>query len=74
MATSNGLTVQFIGDYNGAAASPDGSFWFSWTDTREGATCAAVDAYRTGGPLPDLYTQCPAGFGNSDIVTAHVTP
>jgi hypothetical protein len=74
-ASANGLTSQFIGDYNGAAASPDGSFWFSWTDTRTGATCAAVDAYRAGtGPRPNIYDSCPANFGNSDIYVAHVAP
>jgi len=74
VGTANSLTAQFIGDYNGAAASPDGSFWFSWTDTREGTTCAAVDAYRAGGPKPNIYDSCPAGFGNSDIFVAHVMP
>ena len=75
VASANGLTSQFIGDYNGAAAGPDGSFWFSWTDTRNGATCAAVDALRAGtGPRPNIYDSCPAGFGNSDIYVAHVTP
>jgi hypothetical protein len=73
-ASTNGLTGQFIGDYNGAAASPDGSFWFSWTDTRNGAACAAIDSYRAGGPRPDIYASCPANFGNSDIFVAHVTP
>ena len=75
VATANSLGSQFIGDYNGAAAGPDGSFWFSWTDTRNGATCAAVDAYRAGtGPKPNIYDSCLAGFGNSDIFVAHVTP
>ena len=75
VATANSLSSQFIGDYNGAAASPDGSFWFSWTDTRNGATCEAVDAYRAGtGPKPNIYDSCPANFGNSDIYVAHVTP
>ena len=75
VASANGLTSQFIGDYNGAAASPDGSFWFSWTDTRNGATCAEVDALRAGtGPRPNIYDSCPAGFGNSDIYVAHVEP
>lgn len=75
VASANGLTSQFIGDYNGAAAGPDGSFWFSWTDTRNGATCAAVDALRAGtGPRPNIYDSCPAGFGNSDIYVAHVGP
>lgn len=75
VASANSLTSQFIGDYNGAAAGPDGSFWFSWTDTRNGATCAAVDAFRAGtGPKPNIYDSCPANFGNSDIFVAHVTP
>ncbi len=74
-ATTNGLTAQFLGDYNGAAAGPDGSFWFSWTDTRNGSPCAAIDAYRAGlGPRPNIYDSCPANFGNSDIFVAHVTP
>lgn len=74
VASANSLGSQFIGDYNGAAAGPDGSFWFSWTDTRDGATCAAVDAYRAGGPKPNIYDACPAAFGNSDVVVAHISP
>jgi hypothetical protein len=73
-SSANSLTEQFIGDYNGAAAGPDGSFWFSWTDTRNGEPCAAVDAFRTGGPPPNLSTQCSGSFGNSDIYVARVTP
>lgn len=77
VASANSLTSQFIGDYNGAAASPDGSFWFSWTDTRNGATCAAVDAWRASSfttTKPNIYDSCPANFGNSDIYVGHVTP
>ncbi|HYT80046.1 MAG TPA: sialidase family protein [Actinomycetota bacterium] len=76
-ATTNGLTAQFLGDYNGAAAGSDGSFWFSWTDTRNGATCAAIDAWRASGfstPEPNIYDSCPPDFGNSDIFVAKVTP
>ncbi len=76
-ATTNGLRAQFLGDYNGAAASPDGSFWFSWTDTRNGVPCAAVDAWRASGfttTKPNIYDACPSNFGNSDIFVAHVTP
>lgn len=76
-ASTNGLTGQFIGDYNGAAASPDGSFWFSWTDTRNGDTCAAIDSWRASGfttTRPNIYDSCPDDFGNSDIFVAHVTP
>ncbi len=74
-ASTNSLGAQFIGDYNGAADGPDGKFWFSWTDTRNGATCAAIDAWRAGtGPKPNIYDSCPASFGNSDIFVAVVTP
>jgi hypothetical protein len=77
VSTTNGLRSQFLGDYNGAAASPDGSFWFSWTDTRNGATCPAIDAWRTSGfttTKPNIYDSCSPSFGNSDIFVAHVTP
>ncbi len=76
-SSTNGLTGQFIGDYNGAASSPDGSFWFSWTDTRNGSPCAAIDAWRASGfttTKPNIYDSCPANFGDSDIYVAHVTP
>lgn len=76
-STTNGLRQQFLGDYNGAASSPDGSFWFSWTDTRNGATCDAIDAWRASGfttTKPNIYDSCPSNFGNSDIFVAHVTP
>lgn len=77
VATTNGLRSQFLGDYNGAAASQDGSFWFSWTDTRSGATCTAIDAWRASGftiTKPNIYDSCSPSFGNSDIFVAHVTP
>jgi hypothetical protein len=77
VSTANSLTAQFVGDYNGAAASPDGSFWFSWTDTRDGATCAAVDDWRASGfttTKPNIYDSCSPSFGDSDIYVVHVTP
>jgi hypothetical protein len=77
VSTTNSLGSQFVGDYNGAAASPDGSFWFSWTDTRNGATCAAIDAWRASGftlSKPNIYDSCSPDFGNSDIFVAHVRP
>lgn len=74
-SSTNSLGAQFIGDYNGAAAGSDGTFWFSWTDTRNGSTCAAIDAFRAGtGPRPNIYDSCPEDFGNSDIFVARVTP
>src|SRR5207247_4356596 len=34
-ATTNGLTAQFLGDYNGADAAPDGPFWLSFPVTTQ---------------------------------------
>ncbi|HEY3367737.1 MAG TPA: sialidase family protein [Symbiobacteriaceae bacterium] len=75
--STNSLSDQFLGDYNGAAASPDGTFWFSWTDTRAGNPCAAVDAWRASNSTlakPDIYAACPAGFGNTDIRVGKIQP
>jgi hypothetical protein len=44
-----------------------------WTDARNASPCAAVDAYRaalaagTSATAPDVITQCPKAFGNTDI-------
>ncbi len=73
-ASTNSLSAQFLGDYTGAQAS-DSAAWFSWTDTRNGATCAAIDAWRASGfttTKPNIYTSCPADFGNSDIFVVKV--
>jgi hypothetical protein len=73
-SSTNGLTGQFIGDYNGADVGSDGTFWFTWTDTRNAATCAAIDDFRAGGTRPNIYDSCATDFGNSDIYTATITP
>jgi hypothetical protein len=70
------LKPQFLGDYATAVAS-NSTAWFTWTDTRNEASCAAVDAYRSGaGPEPNPDVQCsPSGgqsFGNSDIFAGAV--
>jgi hypothetical protein len=64
---------QFLGDFISATA--DGSHLYgAWTDARNGATCSAVDDYRSGiGPAPDIITQCPVNFGNTDIYMATVS-
>ena len=75
-ASTNGLTAQFLGDYNGADVGPDGTFWFTWTDTRNGAACPAIDAWRASGfttTKPNIYDSCKAAFGNSDIFVATVS-
>src|SRR6266540_3532444 len=75
-ASTNGLTGQFLGDYNGADVGSDGTFWFTWTDTRNGATCPAIDSWRASGfttTRPNIYDSCPAAFGNSDIFVATIS-
>jgi hypothetical protein len=75
-SSTNGLTGQFLGDYNGTDVGSDGTFWFTWTDTRNGATCSAIDAWRASGfttTKPNIYDSCPAAFGNSDIFVATIS-
>jgi len=71
-SSTNSLRAQFIGDYNGASAS-SAAAWFSWTDSRNGATCASIDTFRAGGTKPNIYDSCSANFGNTDIFVAQVT-
>lgn len=74
-SSTNSLGAQFIGDYNNADVGSNGTFWFTWTDTRNGDTCAAIDAYRAGtGAKPNIYDSCPTDFGNSDIYVATIAP
>ncbi|BCG04605.1 neuraminidase (plasmid) [Paraburkholderia sp. PGU19] len=70
----NGLQQQFVGDYITAVSDSQGGRVFAvWTDARNASPCAAVDAYRTalaagsGATAPDVITQCPKAFGNTDI-------
>ncbi len=66
-SSTNGLTAQFLGDYITAVA--DSSHIYAvWTDSRNATPCAAVDAFRAGtAGKPDVITQCPTTFGNTDI-------
>jgi hypothetical protein len=67
VSSTNSLAAQFLGDYVSAVATSTQVFGV-WTDTRNGLPCAAVDAFRAGtGPRPNVITQCPTTFGNSDI-------
>ena len=66
-SSTNSLGAQFLGDYITAVA--DASHVYAvWTDSRNATPCAAVDAFRAGtGPKPNVITQCPNTFGNTDI-------
>jgi hypothetical protein len=71
-SSQNGLTAEFLGDYNYAVATR--SYGAAvWNDVRNAADCPAIDAYRqsvvNGSPTaaPAVQAECPATFGNSDI-------
>jgi hypothetical protein len=71
-SSQNDLTAEFLGDYVYAVATR--SYGAAvWNDTRNGADCPALDAWRmslrngTTVPKPAPQQDCPANFGNSDI-------
>ena len=76
-SSQNNLWLEFLGDYVYAVAT-DSYGAGVWNDTRNGADCPAIDAWRQAAqqavqdgttvptaPAPEQ--QCPATFGNSDI-------
>jgi hypothetical protein len=73
-SSTNSLGAQFLGDYITAVA--DASHVYAvWTDARNATACAAVDAFRAGtAGKPDVITQCPTTFGNTDIFLGIVSP
>ena len=71
-SSANALTDEFLGDYVYAAATRTYGAAV-WNDSRRGADCPAIDAWRQAlqngqsPPAPAPQQQCPAAFGNSDI-------
>jgi hypothetical protein len=71
-SSANGLTAEFLGDYNYAVAAREYGAAV-WNDVRNAAVCPAINAYRQsfvdGSPIapPAPNTDCPATFGNTDI-------
>ena len=78
-SSTDDLKFQFLGDYITAVSVPAVTgisrgkrrFLVAWTDTGSGfppaETCAAVDAFRAGGPKPNVIASCSPNFGNTDI-------
>jgi hypothetical protein len=67
-SSQNGLTAEFLGDYNSIDATNSGTVAV-YNDVRNAADCMAIDAYRADltTPPPAVQSECPANFGNSDI-------
>jgi hypothetical protein len=76
-SSQNNLVGEFLGDYVYAAATNTYAMAV-WNDSRNGADCPAIDAWRqslrdgTSVPRPAPQQDCPATFGNSDIFGASI--
>ena len=74
----NNLQEQFIGDYVGIVDGPRQAY-VVWTDSRNAATCPAVDTFRSqvyagGKPVaPNPDQACATSFGNTDTMTAAIS-
>jgi hypothetical protein len=71
-SSQNNLQAEFLGDYVYAAATNEYATAV-WNDVRRGPDCPAMDAWRmslrdgTTVAKPAPLTDCPPGFGNTDI-------
>lgn len=78
-SSQNNLVAEFLGDYVYAVATRTYGAAV-WNDTRNAADCPAIDTYRqsleTGGsaPRPAPEQDCPATWGNSDILGFSTAP
>ncbi len=72
-SSTNGLRAQFLGDYITAVADAS-HFFVVWTDSRNASACGPVDDFRAGiAGKPDVITDCPTTFGNTDIFLGTVS-
>jgi hypothetical protein len=72
-SSANGLTAEFLGDYNYVMATNQGAYAV-WNDVRNAVVCPAINAYRGGlagtnapAPRPAPQADCNMQFGNTDI-------
>jgi hypothetical protein len=74
--SSNGLTSEFLGDYNYASATNSYGIGVWTADAHQATPCAAINAWRmqvangTAGNPPNPATACPPTFGNINIWSA----
>lgn len=71
-SSANGLTAEFLGDYNYVWATNDAGIAV-WNDVRDAAVCDAIVTYRQAlvdgqaAVAPNVQQVCPPTFGNTDI-------
>ncbi len=77
-SSANGLTSEFLGDYNHVTATNAGAYAV-WNDVRNATVCDDINAYRGGlagtnpaAPRPEPQNDCAPTFGNTDIFGAAV--